>query len=360
KGNSLADGYVSELWDFTRISVTQNNLQELREIWDPWNDEIDKHLFRARAQFWNPAYSCFTFGKVDLVPTIEEYVALLRCSKFQVDKVYLRAVNVSTFSKKLVNITGMSEQRVAAWIKQKGDSKCVPWKSLKDLILTHLDVRKRVDVFALSRYGLVVFPKALGHVDEAVTDLFDRLDKWVTPIPTILAETFRSLSACLKAGEGRFIRCAQILLAWFHNHFWKVDKVSYRVFSKSYSPLKEIVATPRRNDISEEKWMAILQNLQEEDIEWRAPWLLPDEILYRCGNFDWVPLLEIWGAVGYVLLLVLRQYRSRQFIPATQGIADCEFSYRDDGYRKRIQEISSAWKQTRQMKRLAVGLMTTP
>ncbi|MFQ6663240.1 hypothetical protein Gotur_030839 [Gossypium turneri] len=27
--------------------------------------------------------------------------------------------------------------------------------------------------------------------------------------------------------------------------------------------------------------MAILQNLQEEDVEWRAPWLLPDEILYR-------------------------------------------------------------------------------
>ncbi len=34
KGDSLADGYVSELWDFTRISVTQNNLQELKEIWD--------------------------------------------------------------------------------------------------------------------------------------------------------------------------------------------------------------------------------------------------------------------------------------------------------------------------------------
>ncbi|MFQ6671071.1 hypothetical protein Gotur_035730 [Gossypium turneri] len=54
KGDSLADGYVSKLWDFTRISV-------------------DKHLFRALAQFWNPTYSCFTFGKVDLVPTIEEY-----------------------------------------------------------------------------------------------------------------------------------------------------------------------------------------------------------------------------------------------------------------------------------------------
>ncbi|MFQ6656288.1 hypothetical protein Gotur_026462 [Gossypium turneri] len=128
-----------------------------------------------------------------------------------------------------MNIIGMSEQWVAARIKQKRDSKCIPWKSLKDLILTHPDVRKRR----------------------------------VTPIPAILEETFRSLSACQKAGEGRFIGCAQLLLAWFHSHFWKVDKVSYRVFSESYSSLKEIVATQRRDDISEEKWMAILQNLQE-------------------------------------------------------------------------------------------------
>ncbi|MBA0877707.1 hypothetical protein Goshw_002033, partial [Gossypium schwendimanii] len=171
--------------------------------------KVDNRLFRALAQFWNPAYSRFTFGRVDLVPTIEEYTALLL---------------------------------------------------------------------------------ALGHVDEAVTDLFDRLDKRVTSVSAILAETFRSLNACRRAGEGRFIGCAQLLLAWFHSHFWKVDKVSYRVFSDHYSPLKEIVATPRRDDISEEKWMAIFQNLQEGDIEWRAPWLLPGEILYRCGDFDWVPL----------------------------------------------------------------------
>ncbi|MBA0729492.1 hypothetical protein Golax_022821 [Gossypium laxum] len=137
-----------------------------------------------------------------------------------------------------MNITGISEQWVAVQIKKKGDIKCIPWKSLKDLILTHPDVRKRVDVFALSIYGLVIFPKALGYVDEAVTDLFDRLDKRVTPIPTILAETFRSLNACRK-----------------------VDKVLYRVFSENYSPLTEMVATPRRDDISKEKWMAILQNL---------------------------------------------------------------------------------------------------
>ncbi|MBA0874414.1 hypothetical protein Goshw_016299 [Gossypium schwendimanii] len=37
-GDSLTEGYVSELWDFTRIGVTQNNLQEMKEIWDQWDD----------------------------------------------------------------------------------------------------------------------------------------------------------------------------------------------------------------------------------------------------------------------------------------------------------------------------------
>ncbi|MBA0881656.1 hypothetical protein Goshw_011519 [Gossypium schwendimanii] len=121
-----------------------------------------------------------------------------------------------------------------------------------------MNVRKRVNVLAFSIYGLVIFPKALGQVDEAVSDLFDRLDKRVTPIPAILAETFRSLSLCQRAGEGRFIGCAQVLLAWFHSHFWKVEKVSYRVFSENYSLLKELVATARRDNISEEKWIMIL------------------------------------------------------------------------------------------------------
>ncbi|MBA0672879.1 hypothetical protein Goklo_025148 [Gossypium klotzschianum] len=105
-------------------------------------------------------------------------MALLRCSKIQADRVYSRAVNVPTFLKKLINITGMSEQWVAARIKQKGDHK-------------------------------FVFPKALGHFDEAVTNLFDRLDKRVMPVPVILAETFRSLNECRRAENGR-IRLSEI------------------------------------------------------------------------------------------------------------------------------------------------------
>ncbi|MFQ6670944.1 hypothetical protein Gotur_035645, partial [Gossypium turneri] len=134
-------------------------------------------------------------------------------------------------------------------------------------------------------------------------NLFDRLGKGVTTVPAILAETFRSLNVYRRAGEGKFI---------------------------------------------------------EEDVEWRAPWLIPDRILYRCGSFYWVPLLGIWGLIGYALLLVLRQYNSRQFVPATHGLAQCEFSYRGDNYKKKVKEISQAWNQVHRMKRLAVGSMTTP
>ncbi|MBA0563149.1 hypothetical protein Golob_008148, partial [Gossypium lobatum] len=96
--------------------------------------KVDKYLFQALAQYWNPAYSYFTFGKIDLVLIVEEFTTLLRCPR------------------RLMNITGMSKQWVATQIKQKEDSKCIPWKSLRDLILAHPDERKRVDIFALSIY----------------------------------------------------------------------------------------------------------------------------------------------------------------------------------------------------------------
>ncbi|MBA0845840.1 hypothetical protein Goarm_022510 [Gossypium armourianum] len=92
-------------WDDEVKQLFYYNYSDLAYLLDI---KVDKHLFRALAQFWNPTYSCFTFGKVDLLPSMEEYIALLRCPKIQADKAYSRAVNVSTFVKKLMSITGMT------------------------------------------------------------------------------------------------------------------------------------------------------------------------------------------------------------------------------------------------------------
>ncbi|MFQ6661323.1 hypothetical protein Gotur_029523 [Gossypium turneri] len=113
----MEKGFLDKVEDNAAVQTWSGTTQlhELKEIWDQWNDEVkqlfyssygdlpylldvkvDKHLFRALAQFWNPAYSCFTFGRVDLAPTVEEYTALLCCSKIQVDKAYSRAANAPT------------------------------------------------------------------------------------------------------------------------------------------------------------------------------------------------------------------------------------------------------------------------
>ncbi|MBA0613562.1 hypothetical protein Godav_013968 [Gossypium davidsonii] len=41
-------------------------------------------------------------------------------------------------------------------------------------------------------------------------------------------------------------------------------------------------------------------------------------------------------------LLVLRQYRSRQFISAMQRLAQCEFAYNGDNYKKKYRSRNSA------------------
>ncbi|MBA0775895.1 hypothetical protein Gotri_010990 [Gossypium trilobum] len=60
--------------------------------------------------------------------------------------------------------------------------------------------------------------------------------------------------------------------------------------------------------------MTILQSLQDEDVECRAPWMTPDKIL------------------------------SRQFIPAMQGFAQCEFAYKGDNYKKKKLEAEKIKK----------------
>ncbi|XP_016675136.1 uncharacterized protein [Gossypium hirsutum] len=364
RGDSLAEGYILELQDFSSVNVVQNELQELKDIWGSWDEgikqlfyqsygdisylldiRVDKHLFRVIVQFWNSAYKCFTFGEVDLVPTIEEYTTLLRCPKIQVRKTYAQVFSSQTFMKNLMSISGMNEPWVTAQIQQKGDSKCIPWENLRDLILTHPDERKRVDIFALSIYRLVIFPKALRHVDEAVIDLFDRLEKGITPVLTILAETFRSLSSCRKTVSRALWEGRQGFLPGLFRRFFPVKRRG------SYTKERGYLGGEVDGHSSEP---------QRGGIEWRAYWMVPDEIMYRCGNFDWVPLLGIWGATGYTPLLALRQYKSRQFVPTTYWLAQSEFFFKGAHYKKKVRELSDAWKQTCWMKRLAVGSMVMP
>ena len=70
-------------------------------------------------------------------------------------------------------------------------------------------------------------------------------------------------------------------------------------------------------------------------------------VLYGCGDKMWVPLLGLWGVVNYAPLLVCRQYALEQFIPATHGLNQLEFTYRDPGYTAQLAKLSTLWSELR-------------
>ncbi|KAG8482704.1 hypothetical protein CXB51_023966 [Gossypium anomalum] len=322
KGDSLVEACVANLPEHTTVNVRQNNLEDLVRVWNQWDSDtrgifterygdiahlitirVDEQLIQAMVRFWDPAYQCFTFNQEDMTPTIEEYAALLRIDNVQFGKIYVKEPKPMTFKKKL-----------------------------------------RVNLFTLAIYGLVIFPRVLGHLEVAVFDFFERLKQGVNPIPTILAETFRSLSTCRRVGKGRFIGSAQLLNVWILSHFWKVERTPFHMFSKTFAPLEAYLKKEWPKEVTEQHWVSVFQNLRAEDITWRAPWIRPSVLLYKCGGQDWVPLLGLWGGVGYAPLLVQRQFSSRQFIPATGGLAQFEFAFVGEGYMKRVRDIAKSWK----------------
>ncbi|KAG8497245.1 hypothetical protein CXB51_008483 [Gossypium anomalum] len=235
KWDSLVEGCIANLPEYVTVNVRQNNLEDLE----------------------------------DMTPTIEKYAALFRVNNVQPYKIYVKEPKPMTFKKKLMRLTDMTDTWAEKQIKKKNETICIPWSSLRDLVLNHPDMIKRVNLFALAIYGLVIFPKVLGHLEVAVVDFFERLKQGINPVSTILAETFRSLSSCRRKGEGRFIGCAQLLNVWILSHFWKVERTSFHMFSKTFSPLEAYLKKEWPKEVTEQHWVSVFQNLRAEDIMWR-------------------------------------------------------------------------------------------
>ncbi|KAE8736046.1 ubiquitin-like-specific protease ESD4-like [Hibiscus syriacus] len=288
--------------EYHRSFAKRNDMQDLRGIWESWDSnkkfqfyqtygdipyllyvEVDDDLLRALIQLWNPGYNYFTLNKEDLVPTIEEYTTFLHIEGALENPIYSRSIKTQSFLVKLAKIAGVREEWVVSRTKQKGESEGIAWTNIKELIQSHPYTKVRFNLFAL-------------------------------------VETFRSLNACRKLGGGRFSGCAQFLYVWIRSHFLRTEKVSYRRFNTDYSPLKEFLEQEWPKEITKDMWINAFRNLQSDDIVWRAPWQIQREFFYKCGDYNWVMLLGLWGGIGYAPLLVIRQYEGRQFVLVTVGL----------------------------------------
>ena len=97
------------------------------------------------------------------------------------------------FVKNMSQIMGMDMTTISQMKTTKGKSKCLPWEFLKKLFAKCEDEEQVFKVFAIVVYEMVVFPKVPNHIETTVADLVEQVEHQVNHVPTIVAETIRSL-----------------------------------------------------------------------------------------------------------------------------------------------------------------------
>ncbi|XP_039069694.1 uncharacterized protein LOC120216286 [Hibiscus syriacus] len=333
--DSLVTNEESVLLEKVIIQVRQTHWVALSRIWATWDDNektlfreiygdlvellrvpIDEVVVRTLAECWNPAYRCFTFGKVDMTPTLEEYTALLNIPNIRRHSIYTKVIRPKGFITKMIMLTEKTKEWVVEYIRDEG----ISWPQLKSLIYEQTPSKRRIDHFALALYGL-----------------------------------------CRRLGEGQFTGYASLLLVWWWNHSWIVEKGWARRHQSNFSPLvnflskSQIPEHPKRKE-----WVEALRNIKDTEIVWKAYWLPKEDILFRCGNDSFIMLHGLWGAIGYTPLIALRQFSTLQFVLATHGLKEAEFSFSTPGYRERISKIYMAWLEPHCMSFKIIEHVFTP
>ncbi|MFQ6671075.1 hypothetical protein Gotur_035731, partial [Gossypium turneri] len=83
------------------------------------------------------------------------------------------------------------------------------------------------------------------------------------------------------------------------------------MFSKTFAPLEAHLEKDWPNDVTEQHWVSVFQNLRVEDITWRAPWIRPSALLYKF----------------------------------TDGLVQSEFAFTGEGYMKRVRDTANSWRK---------------
>ncbi|OMO53085.1 hypothetical protein COLO4_36857 [Corchorus olitorius] len=126
EGDCLVEGFESELPNEAYIDTQENDLTQLRNLWEQVKDKdafrarygdiadllyikVDHHLLKAMLYSWDSSYRCFVFGEVDMVLTEEEYLDLLKVPVGDLGKFYWRNFQTQV-QKKMTAIIGIKNQ----------------------------------------------------------------------------------------------------------------------------------------------------------------------------------------------------------------------------------------------------------
>jgi len=174
--------------------------------------EVLSPAVRALVHFWDPDYRCFSFGSIDLCPTMEEYGMLTEFPN-PMYRIYfpMRSDKIIPELLKLLKISNLEKflEKNAIGLK---------WKML-EIELEKKSGSEKERLIALGIFGLVLFPSQTRVVSlDAATTYIEYENTQVNLVAAILVETILTLNHCRRTGKGAMRCCTQLLYIWMVSH----------------------------------------------------------------------------------------------------------------------------------------------
>jgi len=199
------------------------------------------------------------------------------------------------------------------------------------------DMEVFMDVFALTLFGIMVFPKTERFVDNAAISVFiayrTRCESLVT---AILADTYLALNSCNPKKRTRMVYCLPTLFVWLASQFEE------RVVGIK-CPI-EFVKQQRLEVKSKDEWSQYIASLTQGEIEWQPAWRQQSQLIYQCAKFLNVPLIGTKGCINYNPVLTQRQFgHPIRGAPTSYVVEPLLFLYKDGSADEIIPRIRRAW-----------------
>ena len=172
----------------------------------------------------------------------------------------------------------------------------------------------RSQAFLVAFFGAMLFPSPLGATSFAVLPLVSVLPYGTFFIPALLFETIRSLSLCRETSRGRLGCCVHMLQLWFCSHLSVIARDQPMGFV-SRNRVRATVSLNLPFSRDTDGWLRYLCSLSPTDQAWRVKWGITRwQGQTHCVGLLGIPLVGIWGCMGYFLGMTMRQFGGIQHI----------------------------------------------
>ncbi|XP_050915600.1 uncharacterized protein LOC127130674 [Lathyrus oleraceus] len=319
---------VSQMHPVYRINFGKNYGNLLSIL----NQQVDHTTLITLAQFYDLPLRFFTFQDFQLAPTLEEFERLVRIP--MKDKSLFEGTDESLPLEVIASALHMDEKEAKDNLETKGNTKGFSLSFLLERAHTLLKAESWdacYSAIALAIYGIVLFPNMDGFVDMTAICVFLTSN----PVPTLLADVYYHISHRYTKKKGLIACCAPLLYQWFLEHLPKTG------------------AWVEQTDIS---WPQRLGSLRSEDLSWYSKEYINADIIFSCGDFPNLPLIETQGCVNANPVLSLRQLGYPMEGPPEANSLEA-FLLLDFGVENPslFQRIKEAWKNVNRKGKAELG-----